>query len=77
MAQHLAVGPARGGRPDLHEHLAERLGHVLDAQVVGAVEERRAHHAVMPVRSKAARTRGTHHPSSVARPAALGRDRGG
>ena len=64
MAQHLAIGAARGRRPHLDEHLAGRLGHVLDAQVVGAVEDRRAHHASAPVRSSAARTRGTHHPSS-------------
>ncbi len=64
MTQHLAIGPARGGSPDLDEHLADRLGHLLDAQVVGAVEDRRAHHASVPVRSSAARTRGTHHASS-------------
>ena len=64
VAQHLAVGAARGGRPHLDQHLAGGLVDLLDAQVVGAVEHRRAHHAGAPVRSSAARTRGTHQPSS-------------
>ena len=63
-AQHLAIGAARGGRPYLDQHLAGGLVDLLDAQVVGPVEHRRTHHAAAPVRSSAARTRGTHQPSS-------------
>ena len=77
VAQHLAVGAARGGRPHLDQHLAGGLVDLLDAQVVGAVQDRRAHHAAAPVRSSAARTRGTHHAELLARPRALGRDRDG
>src|SRR5438046_13972 len=50
VAQHLAVGAARGGRPHLHEHLVDGLVDVVDTQVVGTVQDRRAHHAAAPVR---------------------------
>ena len=64
VAQHLAIGAARGGRADLDEHFAGGLVDLLDAQVIGPVEDGRAHQAAAPVRSSAARTRGTHQPSS-------------
>ena len=72
VAQHLAIGPAGGGGPDLHEHLAGRLGHLLDAQVVGAVEDRRAHYAIAGALQGGAHARDP-PPELLARPAALGR----
>ena len=45
VAQHLHVGPARRRARAPDEHLALGLGDLLDAQVVGAVEDRGAHPA--------------------------------
>ena len=53
--------------------LAGGLVDLLDAQVVGPVEDRRAHHAAAPVRSSAARTRGHPPAELLVRPCALGR----
>jgi len=46
VAQHLHVGAARGRRLDPDHDLARGLGHLLHAQVVGAVQDRRAHPAL-------------------------------